>query len=185
MESLDALTIEKLLAEQRAMVKRCLEDAQRCLAFNEALSKKLVEKDRQETGQVNEPSDKTGNLVAPLLKKTDTTHGASTAAASGGKIFSGMNQRDRVIQALKTPVYNVEDFYWECGFCQRVAKSPFFNYLVLAVIALNTIWMAIETDFNKSVVLSQAPWGFIVVDNLFTLFFMFEIACRFGAFRQK
>jgi hypothetical protein len=45
--------------------------------------------------------------------------------------------------------------------------------------------MGIETDYNDATILCQAPLIFQVVDNLFCMFFAFEIVVRFGAFKVK
>jgi len=91
----------------------------------------------------------------------------------------------RVLEALQTPEYRVEDFYKDTGFCQAVASSRWFQNLTLIVIALNTVWIAVETDYNKAPILVQADRIFQVVDNLFCAYFTFEILTRFFAFRRK
>jgi len=111
------------------------------------------------------------------------------AAATPKTMFGGASApqtlRDRVVQALKQKVYNVESLYKETGWAQCLAKSTTFQNITLFVIACNTVWMAIECDYNKAPVLCEAPLVFQVVDNFFTLYFMFEIFSRFCAFKDK
>lgn len=66
-----------------------------------------------------------------------------------------------------------------------VARSFYFQTLTLVVIFANTIWMAVDTDYNKADVLCEAPIVFQVVDNFFCCFFTFEVAVRFLSFQQK
>lgn len=93
--------------------------------------------------------------------------------------------RKSVSEALQQQVYNVEAFYKDTGCCQYLAKNEYFHLAALAVIALNTVWIAIETDYNKFDVLSQAPEVFIIVDNLFCTFFFLELSIRLLAFKEK
>jgi len=55
----------------------------------------------------------------------------------------------------------------------------------LFVIFLNTIWIAIDTDYNKAEILCNAPPVFQVVDNVFCFYFVFELGVRLMAFKRK
>lgn len=68
---------------------------------------------------------------------------------------------------------------------QTVARSSWFQNLTLVVIFLNTLWIAVDTDFNKATVLCNAPMIFQVVDNIFCCYFTFEITVRFMACAKK
>merc|ERR1740130_755004 len=50
---------------------------------------------------------------------------------------------------------------------------------------LNTVWIAIDTDYNKFDLLSQAPMWIQIGENAFCVFFVFEIMMRFLAFNRK
>lgn len=91
--------------------------------------------------------------------------------------------RATVTDSLRRQTYNVEDCYKDTGCFSLLARHNYFKICALVVIALNTVWIAIETDYNKADVLSQAPMVFQVVDNLFTCFFLFEIFVRYMAFK--
>mmetsp|Transcript_38371 Transcript_38371/g.90201 ORF Transcript_38371/g.90201 Transcript_38371/m.90201 type:complete len:594 (+) Transcript_38371:111-1892(+) len=80
---------------------------------------------------------------------------------------------------------NIEDMYSDTGFFQAVARSNNFQNITLIIIVINTLWMAVDTDFNKADVLCNAPLLFQVADNLFCFYFTFEIMARFFAFRRK
>ena len=88
-------------------------------------------------------------------------------------------------QNLSKEAYDVSMFYWETGFCQRIARHSCFENLTLLMIAINSIWIWIDTDLNDSSTLLDAEPVFIVVENIFCVYFVIELALRFGAFRYK
>merc|ERR1711963_801864 len=71
--------------------------------------------------------------------------------------------------------------YKDKGFAQRVAKSRLFEYITLAVIGINSLWIWLDVDLNTpgSVHYNSVPddfrWIFKVADNLFCVFYTFEI----------
>lgn len=65
--------------------------------------------------------------------------------------------------------------------CASVVRSSFFNTVVLVMIVLNSIWIAIDIDFNKHQNLFDAPFVFRFADNVFCGFFTFELIVRLGA----
>eukprot|EP00930_Biecheleria_cincta_P037727 TRINITY_DN25922_c0_g1_i1.p1 TRINITY_DN25922_c0_g1~~TRINITY_DN25922_c0_g1_i1.p1 ORF type:complete len:550 (-),score=94.10 TRINITY_DN25922_c0_g1_i1:185-1834(-) len=81
--------------------------------------------------------------------------------------------------------YDVSDFYKQTGFAQSLARSPRFEKLTLMVIAINSVYIGVDADNNKAETLIQATWPYQMSDNLFCLFFFFEIMTRFCAFAQK
>lgn len=94
-----------------------------------------------------------------------------------------MKQRAR--DALIRPQYNVFNEYHYEGVVQALAKSVGFESLTFVVIVLNSMWMAVDTDHNQSPILIQAEPLFIVVENIFCLYFFGELLIRFLAFRRK
>eukprot|EP00747_Dinoflagellata_sp_TGD_P096363 gnl/TRDRNA2_/TRDRNA2_166820_c0_seq1.p1 gnl/TRDRNA2_/TRDRNA2_166820_c0~~gnl/TRDRNA2_/TRDRNA2_166820_c0_seq1.p1 ORF type:complete len:635 (-),score=96.93 gnl/TRDRNA2_/TRDRNA2_166820_c0_seq1:61-1965(-) len=88
-------------------------------------------------------------------------------------------------QATCQKKYDVMDFYHTEGRIQEIARSTWFDNGTLSVIAINAIWIAIETDNNTSVVLSEAPPIFQVAEHFFCAYFTVEILIRFCAFAQK
>eukprot|EP00929_Paragymnodinium_shiwhaense_P106237 TRINITY_DN71475_c0_g3_i1.p1 TRINITY_DN71475_c0_g3~~TRINITY_DN71475_c0_g3_i1.p1 ORF type:complete len:1085 (-),score=296.00 TRINITY_DN71475_c0_g3_i1:406-3660(-) len=102
-------------------------------------------------------------------------------------IFPDAEQLKRKIKEaiIDDKVYNVEDLYHEDGWCQSIARSDTFKNLTFLVIAVNTIWIAIDTDLNKASSLLDANIVFQVADNVFCIYFSAEILIRFLSFRQK
>merc|ERR1719487_1525861 len=81
--------------------------------------------------------------------------------------------------------YDVSDFYKDKGGAQWLARHQVFELTTLVVIGLNSIWIAIDTDYNHADLLVDADWGFQAVENAFCAYFFFEIVIRFIAFQFK
>jgi len=118
---------------------------------------------------------------------------AATRTTSRG-MFGVFPSKEAVKNSLLKPAYNVEDFYYTEGICQKIAKNATFSNLTFVVIFLNAIWIGISTDGNKvevdgkmttPLVLSESPWWIQVGENLFCLFFTFELSVRFLSFANK
>merc|ERR1719375_444830 len=62
--------------------------------------------------------------------------------------------------ALIKPQYNVTQMYKTSGCFQWIAKSAVFEQATFAVILLNAIWIAVDTDNNDAAVLSDAHMVF-------------------------
>jgi len=102
------------------------------------------------------------------------------------KVFvSAKDMKDQLSKNLHKPKYDVEDYYWQDGFCQWLAKHQIFENITLSVITFNAAWMAVDTDENTADTLLDAKPIFIVVENFFCLYFAFEITIRFCAFKDK
>lgn len=93
--------------------------------------------------------------------------------------------KEQLRQNMHKPRYDVTNYYWDTGYAQQIARDSRFENITLAVIALNALWIAIDTDANNADDLTQAHAVFIVAENLFCIFFTFEIIVRFLAFRDK
>lgn len=89
--------------------------------------------------------------------------------------------RDRMAK----PAYDVTIFYHTTGRAQKIAKSTVFEVSTLAVIALNALWISIDTDMNHAETLIDADWPFIVAENLFCAYFFWEWLVRYLAFKTK
>jgi len=131
------------------------------------------------------PSEIDSPEAVPAGEAKPPGESARALFRSGSMFPSPEDIRARVALALHKAEYNVEDFYSRTGFWQALACNAWFKRISLVAIALNTLWIAVETDYNKADVLCNAPVLFQVVDNLFCAFFAFEICTRFLAFDQK
>jgi len=91
----------------------------------------------------------------------------------------------RVQDALRQkPSKDVEELYSTEGCCQWIARHAYFQSAILIIITLNTVWMAIDTDYNKADVMCDAPAFLQFGNNFFCTCFLFEILVRFFAFRR-
>merc|ERR1719359_2805628 len=64
--------------------------------------------------------------------------------------------KQRIRDQMMRPPYDVRNYYKTNGFCQKVARSNVFENFTLAIIAVNAIWIAVDTDHNDSDVLVEA-----------------------------
>mmetsp|Transcript_88887 Transcript_88887/g.250342 ORF Transcript_88887/g.250342 Transcript_88887/m.250342 type:complete len:641 (-) Transcript_88887:37-1959(-) len=140
---------------------------------------------------VSQHPDIAGDLRQPFLRKaqstadTDEFNQDAPKASLHGLFPNAEDIKERVRRALCKPTYSVEDFYSTAGCWQELARSETFKNTTFVVIFLNSIWIAIDTDYNKADVLCQAWWPFQVVENMFCMYFSFEIFSRFMAFERK
>jgi len=81
--------------------------------------------------------------------------------------------------------YDVADLYHSEGRAQRIARHPAFGAAQMGVVFLNAIWIGLETDYNDKEVLYEADVGFVLMENMFCLFFLWEWLVRLCAFRRK
>lgn len=101
-------------------------------------------------------------------------------------IFVGEEDlRAQLHKDLDKREYNVAVLYWDTGLSQRLARSEAFSAGTLMMIALNAVWIGVDTDQNTAPTLRQAPISFQVVEHIFCAFFFLEWLVRFLAFRRK
>jgi len=111
--------------------------------------------------------------------------GRKAVAKSGGMFADAGGMKDQVKRAIQKPEYNVMNFYHETGICQAMARSKAWDYATLMVIACNTLWIAVDAEFNDADLLMEAPIMFQVAEHLFCFAFFFEWIVRFSAFKDK
>jgi hypothetical protein len=73
----------------------------------------------------------------------------------------------RVQSQMTKEDYKVTNYYWKTGYAQWIARSAIFDNLTLSIIGMNSIWIAIDMDYNSSETLFEAEPVFIVVENFF------------------
>eukprot|EP00747_Dinoflagellata_sp_TGD_P167047 gnl/TRDRNA2_/TRDRNA2_190804_c0_seq1.p1 gnl/TRDRNA2_/TRDRNA2_190804_c0~~gnl/TRDRNA2_/TRDRNA2_190804_c0_seq1.p1 ORF type:complete len:635 (-),score=130.03 gnl/TRDRNA2_/TRDRNA2_190804_c0_seq1:43-1947(-) len=115
-----------------------------------------------------------------------STFGAKVSAAGNRHVFADSEaMKAKVRKAICAPKYNVFDYYHEDGIWQFIAKRKWFEYITLSVISLNALWIAIDTDHNKSDSLASSHPIFQVAEHCFCVFFVSEWFVRFMAFKLK
>eukprot|EP00397_Hematodinium_sp_SG-2012_P034041 GEMP01036461.1.p1 GENE.GEMP01036461.1~~GEMP01036461.1.p1 ORF type:complete len:516 (+),score=94.15 GEMP01036461.1:39-1586(+) len=96
------------------------------------------------------------------------------------------NQRLQLRRPSVLPVeLSAERFFAEKSQWAYLAKNPVFEGTTLFVVALNAVWIGIDTDHNGSPDLLHAKMKFIVMENFFCFYFTFEVLTRFLAFAKK
>jgi hypothetical protein len=93
--------------------------------------------------------------------------------------------KEKLRNNVAKPAYNVQDFYYEEGCAQAVARSHIFDTMTLSVITFNAIWIAIDTDYNHKDVLIEADPIYQVMENFFCAYFTAEWTFRFCSFKVK
>lgn len=78
-----------------------------------------------------------------------------------------------------------KDFYSKFGLAQAIARHTLFEHITLFIIMANAIWMAVDTDYNTADLNFEADPIFLVGEQFFTFYFVFEIMIRFAAFQSK
>lgn len=108
------------------------------------------------------------------------------AKAAHANIFVDCEEMKRKVREnLMKPAYDVADFYHKTGLWRNIATASWFEKLTLAVIALNAMWIGVDTDWNKGDTLLEAQPQFQIAEHIFCLFFAFEWFSRFMSFRRK
>lgn len=134
---------------------------------------------------------RTRGLGAPLLAELDDTPKQRRRDKSPPRtrsIFPEKNDLKVRLQGyLRSQTSNdikVDDGFSDSGFFPQVARSNTFKNLTFLVIFLNTVWIAIDTDYNDADMIVDALWEFQVVENAFCFYFTMELFIRFMAYRR-
>jgi|EP00927_Polykrikos_kofoidii_P077160 hypothetical protein len=93
--------------------------------------------------------------------------------------------KEKLRENMHKPRYDVCDFYKTEGVFQAVARNQLFENITLGVISFNALWISIDTEYNSADTLVTALPVFVVAENIFCIFFTFELFMRFGAFAKK
>lgn len=101
------------------------------------------------------------------------------------KMIGMLDIRDRMESMFLRRDHDPDELFWDTGCCQWIAKHPWFENASMAVIALNVIWIGIDTAHNPSDVLAYADPIFIIFEQLFCFLFTLELLIRFGAYKRK
>eukprot|EP00928_Gymnodinium_smaydae_P080965 TRINITY_DN6455_c0_g1_i1.p1 TRINITY_DN6455_c0_g1~~TRINITY_DN6455_c0_g1_i1.p1 ORF type:complete len:298 (-),score=51.53 TRINITY_DN6455_c0_g1_i1:656-1549(-) len=86
---------------------------------------------------------------------------------------------------IKQPKVSVYDLYTDTGIYQRIARSPLFEHVALAMTVINAIWIGVDTDWNQAETLVSSHPVFQIAENVFCCFFTFEIYVRFKAHKRS
>jgi len=99
------------------------------------------------------------------------------------KATAVMDMKERMRQMFKNTERS-KDLYKEDGWCSMIAGHDYFETVVYCFIIANVVWLGIDAIVNQEDLLINAPAWIIVVENVFCVFFVGELAVRFGAYRS-
>eukprot|EP00930_Biecheleria_cincta_P055175 TRINITY_DN41526_c0_g1_i1.p1 TRINITY_DN41526_c0_g1~~TRINITY_DN41526_c0_g1_i1.p1 ORF type:complete len:567 (+),score=108.29 TRINITY_DN41526_c0_g1_i1:117-1817(+) len=71
------------------------------------------------------------------------------------------------------------------GLAQQIVRHRFFEFLVLAVICTNSVWIGVDANFNQADLLIESDLLFIIAENSFCAFFCIELLIRFASFQSN
>jgi len=133
------------------------------------------------------PSCRPGLKADPKAAVDLQSAGAMDEFKSGKKqLFVNQEKmKEQLRERMAKPAYDVTNFYHKTGRAQKIARSTVFEVSTLAVIALNALWISIDTDMNHAETLIDADWPFIVAENLFCAYFFGEWLIRYLSFKRK
>eukprot|EP00928_Gymnodinium_smaydae_P064265 TRINITY_DN47656_c0_g1_i1.p1 TRINITY_DN47656_c0_g1~~TRINITY_DN47656_c0_g1_i1.p1 ORF type:complete len:499 (+),score=102.74 TRINITY_DN47656_c0_g1_i1:149-1645(+) len=113
-------------------------------------------------------------------------------------LFENQKDPETIKQGIRMSLakkesYSVQIFYKTEGVWQHIAKHNLFENATLAVIALNAVYIAVDTDWNKvepltptgTLPLTESGWFFQLMEHAFCVYFTFEWIVRFMAFKRK
>lgn len=144
-----------------------------------------------EEGSTDGEATVSRNLSMQVLAEEDSMSSNSNQSADDNKLkrakgFCVMNikgELDQMIQEVKP--YDEKDYYKPYGVISSITSHYLFENTTLAVIMFNSIWMAIDTDYNQADLYSNTSPIFIAADQFFTFYFVSELTLRFFAMMEK
>jgi len=160
----------------------------------------LDEASKRRTGKLSQDTDKgTFSLTASSCAysfnaknyRLRTEYSAGTVATQESKAMKKILRRGQLfhhgdsMETLTFETYDVAIYYRKTGLAQLIASSEIFANITLAIIAINAVYIGVDADHNNESSLYSSDIVFIVCENLFCLFFSFELIVRFGAFERK
>eukprot|EP00930_Biecheleria_cincta_P042744 TRINITY_DN29412_c0_g1_i1.p1 TRINITY_DN29412_c0_g1~~TRINITY_DN29412_c0_g1_i1.p1 ORF type:complete len:783 (+),score=183.02 TRINITY_DN29412_c0_g1_i1:210-2351(+) len=108
-------------------------------------------------------------------------HGAKKKKNEGGK---ALGMKNKVFDALGWKGTTSSSQYKTKGIAQKIVRSTTFATVSIFLIFTNAIWIGIDTSYNYADTLYYADVPFIIIEQFFCSFFVFEIVVRFVAFRR-
>eukprot|EP00929_Paragymnodinium_shiwhaense_P080619 TRINITY_DN42052_c0_g1_i1.p1 TRINITY_DN42052_c0_g1~~TRINITY_DN42052_c0_g1_i1.p1 ORF type:complete len:640 (+),score=86.32 TRINITY_DN42052_c0_g1_i1:106-2025(+) len=91
--------------------------------------------------------------------------------------------KERLLRNNVRP-YRAEDFYKPAGIWQYIARKECFENAILCAIALNILWIAIDTDINRADSILDASALCQLMENMFCTLFALEWCIRLLAWQS-
>eukprot|EP00931_Biecheleriopsis_adriatica_P087532 TRINITY_DN6199_c0_g3_i1.p1 TRINITY_DN6199_c0_g3~~TRINITY_DN6199_c0_g3_i1.p1 ORF type:complete len:712 (+),score=132.57 TRINITY_DN6199_c0_g3_i1:250-2136(+) len=96
-----------------------------------------------------------------------------------------LKQRMRLTLEGDEEPFALSDLLHEEGWARTITLHPIFEYVTLTFIFINALWMGYDTDMNSATTLADADIEFVIMENVFCFYFLFEWLVRFSAFKRK
>jgi len=81
--------------------------------------------------------------------------------------------------------HDVRKYYFPKGFFATIAGSHWFDSLTLSVVAVNSIWIAVDADVNGSKSLTDKDLIYQLIEYFFVTYFVLEWLVRLLALKRK
>lgn len=98
-----------------------------------------------------------------------------------------------VSQLREAPSEPISKHYkkYKNDLCGRIASNHYFELYTFFMIALNSLYIGYDADYTAKygkpddLYSAAMPWGFIVAENVFAIYFTFEVVLRLLAYKNK
>jgi len=57
--------------------------------------------------------------------------------------------KEDVMTALISPNFSPSEYYHETGMCQWIARSAWFETVMLGVVGFNAVWISVDMDVKR------------------------------------
>mmetsp|Transcript_64246 Transcript_64246/g.150872 ORF Transcript_64246/g.150872 Transcript_64246/m.150872 type:complete len:630 (+) Transcript_64246:66-1955(+) len=111
--------------------------------------------------------------------------GATASQPANGVFPDPDSVKEAVRDFLEQKKYNVQDYYKDAGIFQRIARSNLFDHVTLFMIVFNAFWIMVDTDYNDVDLLIHARAEFLIMENVFCVYFTAELFIRYCSFRRS
>jgi len=103
----------------------------------------------------------------------------------GGGLFASADElKEQIRHNLQEEPYNVTNFFKETGPFQAIARAHWFEVSSLALVIASSLWMGVDLDLNKAMILNDASVEFQVAAHLICFLFLLELVIRVLAFKH-
>jgi hypothetical protein len=86
---------------------------------------------------------------------------------------------------LDKPAYHAEDFYKTSGPWQAIARSPKFSSVSVFVVALNAIYLGVDSDHNDGANVYDSDWPWLLISQLFAIFLLGSFGSASWLFKAR
>jgi len=137
-------------------------------------------------GEDENGSQDSASSRAYRIRKFQKKHQGSFSSTSQACVFPRAEVlKEKVRSIAFKRESHVTDLYHAGGCWRSLATNTRFEQFTQVVIAVNAIWIAVETELNDEALLTRSPIVFQLMEHFFCAYFLFECLVRFMAFQRK